>query len=735
MIRPQNAHLDTTSITAVSPLRPRAQQVSLRFPHHRARLTPVFMGLGTALCLSSSVYAAPANPIDALPEAPAVKGALGGPRVIRLAQNKDTPVPRNQDDHNAPAAAPQEKPRGLEVPVGPDTTPPADAPAAPPADPPSPPANGTTAPVPTAPVPDAPSTDLPPIIGNVSEAEGREISDVRVVGNRVIPAETILSQVRTQRGAAFSGRQADLDRSRVNQLGFFATVQMQVAPDVEQPNKIIVTFIVVENRVVNAIRFNNNTLVPTADLLPVLSSKIGVVLNFNTARQDASAIQKIYQDRGFAGLVTDSLLEDDGSLVFTIQEARVSRVELSGLTKTRPSLIRRQIRVKSGDLFDASKVRRDLNRITDLGFFDSAEPKVEDDPNLPGSVIVTYIFKERRTGQVSFGVGFDSRSRISGFATVQETNLGGRGRRALASLETGARRNYELSYGNPFVGEKNASYDISVYSRTIYRQPRLIRQLGGGTGTDTDTVSFEEQRTGGRINFTKPLDYERRQTWLFGYRNERAKLQQRDDDGDLSEPTTPDGQRLQSSGTISAFSAGFLRDVRDLRMDPSRGSRQQLIVEKGLNFLGGDTSFTKLDIDLRNYFPLIKGEKATDQPRLVFASRFVGGKSLKQLPAFEQYYIGGSDTVRGYDIDEQFGDNQFYGNLELRYRFQNKIQIVGFADAGTAFGGNFSSNDKSNTIFSFGAGVRLQTPIGPIRLDLARGDEGVKTHFAIGPTF
>jgi outer membrane protein insertion porin family len=709
------------------------------------------MALGTALCFSSSVNASPVNafpvnafpvnPVDSLPQAPAVKGALGGPRVtrlsqnvraaksrVRLAQNQDSPVPRNQDDHNAPAAAPQEKPRGLEVPVGPDTTPPNDAPGAPPADPPSPTTPGTTAPIPPTPEP-----DLPAVIGNVTEAEGREVSDVRVVGNRVIPAETVLAQVRTQRGAAFSARQAELDRGRVYQLGFFATVQSQVAPDVEQPDKVVVTFIVVENRVITAFRFTNATSIQPVDILPVLSSKIGVVLNRNTVNQDILAIQKLYSDRGYAVLVPGADIDDDGTLVFTLQEARVSRVELSGLKKTRSSLIRRQIRVKNGDIFDAGKLRRDLNRIFDLGFFEDATFKIDDDPNLPGSVIVTYLLKEKRTGQVSFGVGFDSRSKISGFATVQESNLGGRGRRVLASLETGSRRNYELSYGNPFIGDKNASYDISVYSRTIYREPRLVSQLGGST--NSNNVSFEEQRTGGRINFTKPLDYDRNRTYLFGYRNEKAKLQQRGDDGDLTDPVTNDGQPLQSSGKISAFSAGFLRDKRDLRSDPSRGSRQQIIVEKGLNFLGGDTSFTKFDLDLRNYVPLIKGEKASDQPKLVFASRFVGGKSLKQLPAFEQYYIGGSDTVRGYDIDEQFGDNQFYTNLELRYRFQNKIQIVGFADAGTAFGGNFSSNEKSNTIFSIGAGLRLQTPIGPIRLDLAKGDQGVKTHFAIGPTF
>ncbi|MBW3636684.1 MAG: BamA/TamA family outer membrane protein, partial [Armatimonadetes bacterium] len=404
-----------------------------------------------------------------------------------------------------------------------------------------------------------------------------------------------------------------------------------------------------------------------------------------------------------------------------------------GLTRTRPSLVRRQIRVKEGEIFNATRLRRDLNRLYDLGFFEDATFKVDDDPNLPGSLIVTYLLKEKRTGQLSFGVGFDSRSKLSGFATVQQSNLRGSGKRALASFETGSRRNFELSFGDPFVGRRNASYDISIYNRTLFREPSLVRQIGGGT-TDNSILAFQEERTGGRINFTNPLDDDRTRILLAGYRNERARLFQRDAEGNLNTPVTENGSPLQSSGTVSALSLGFLRDKRDSRLDPSRGGREEFIVEQGLK-LFGNTEFTKLSVDFRRYVPLLKGATPIAQPRLIFAGRAVIGRSINQLPAFEQYYIGGADTVRGYDTDEQFGDNQIYTNLELRYRLQNKVQLVGFVDAGTAFGGNFSSNANSDPLYSVGIGARLQTPIGLIRLDAGRGKEGIKTHFGIGSTF
>ena len=655
------------------------------------------------------------------------------PIVVSAESPKQAPMRIAQlapGDTRAPATPPETGPEGLEVPVGPEI-PNNGTPAAPPPD------TDTTAPPRVEPPTGTPAlgtpVEQPPIIGDVRASEGREISDVRVVGSRVVPADTILTQVKLQRGAAFSSRQAQLDIGRINQLGFFASTQVQVAPDLNDPNKIVVTYIVVENRVITGFRFINNTAVKAEDISAVLTSKVGTVLNRNAVATDAGEIQKLYKDKGFAAVILSGDINqlEDGTLVFDISEATVSKVNIIGLKKTKESLVRRQIRVKEGDTFDAAKLRQDLNRLYDTNFFDSVEPDPKDDPDTPGGIIVNFVFREKRTGQFQVGVGFDSRSKISGFLTLSESNLRGTGQRGFASVEVGSQRNFELGTGNPFIGDKNASYDVSIYRRAIFRQPTLLRNVGVDA---SDTFTYQEQRTGGRVNFTKPLDYDRRRTLIFGYRNERAELRQTDVDG-ISTPVTGAGADLASSGTISAVSIGFLRDSRDLRIDPSSGGRESLVLEQAFKLLGGNTNFTKLDLDLRRYVPIIKGETLGAPAKLVFAGRAVLGRSVNQLPAFEQYYIGGTETVRGYNVDQQFGDNQIYGNAELRYRFQQKITGVLFTDAGTAYGGNFSSGRNIDFISSIGVGVRLVTPIGPIRLDYGLGKDGGRTHFGIGSTF
>ena len=575
-------------------------------------------------------------------------------------------------------------------------------------------------------------TQSGPNAETIAAAEGREVAQVRIVGLRIIPEESVLLQAtNTRRGAAFSARQAELDRAKIAAMGFFASVQYQVTPNLEDATKVDVAFVVAENRAVTGFVIKGNNSLKADELLKVVQTKTGTVLNSNVLNEDVRRVQELYRQRGYAALITEVKQEEDGKISLIVEEARISKIALSGLKKTRESLLRKLIRSKTGDPFDQKRLQLDLNRLYDTGFFDDVTFKLDDDADKPGYLIVTIGMKEKRTGTFTLGVGFDSRSKLSGFVTLTENNFQGTGKRVSGSVEIGSVQTFDIGYGNPFIGDKNASYNASVYSRRIFREPRTVNLLDPTLPT---SAFFEEHRTGGRLDYTMPLDYDRTTSVIFGFRGEKARLFRTDVIN--GNPSPLDNF---PPGKVTAPSIGYISDKRDLRLDPSRGSRLQVVVEKAFKFLGGDTDFTKIDLDIRRYIPLMKGAKANEQPKLVLAGRLVIGKSFGQLPAFEQYFVGGSDTVRGYDTDEQFGDNQAYGNIELRYRLQRKFQIVGFIDAGKAEGGQFSSTNSpggGDILLGIGGGIRVQTPIGPIRLDLGKGrNGGIRTHFGIGSSF
>jgi outer membrane protein insertion porin family len=488
-------------------------------------------------------------------------------------------------DTNKPPAAPVENPPALTVPVTPEKNePPTPAPA--------PPENATpTPPTTVEPSPVTPST-MPVENGLAPEdAEGREIAAVRIVGNRVVSEDTILLSIAaTKPGAAFSQRQADLDKGRIRDLGYFAVVDYQVVPNLQDPKKVDVIFVVTENRVVTGFRFEGAKELKSADLQKVLVSKTGAVLSSKNVDEDVKKIQEAYRQQGFAALVSDVHQDADGTVVYVLQEGIVSRIEFEGLKKTKPSIVRSQILTKSGEPFNEQKLQRDLNRIYDTGFFEDVSYKIADDPQKPGALIVTIVLKEKRTGQVSFGVGFDSRSKISGFAGISESNFQGTGKNVSAQVELGAERSFNLGYGDRFVGKNNASYGISLYDQTTFREPRSVERLigGGSTGNNT-TFDYEERRQGTRLNYTHPLDFEHTKNILLGYRLEKVRLFLRDSDNN----TTPIDLPEDSSGRVGAISLGFLRDKRDLKLDPSRGGPEILTLENGASFIGGTTKITK----------------------------------------------------------------------------------------------------------------------------------------------
>jgi outer membrane protein insertion porin family len=158
----------------------------------------------------------------------------------------------------------------------------------------------------------------------------------------------------------------------------------------------------------------------------------------------------------------------------------------------------------------------------------------------------------------------------------------------------------------------------------------------------------------------------------------------------------------------------------------------------------GNVVFQKLQIDARRYISLRRGPRKSPKDRKpTLALRVVGGGIAGKTPFFEQFFVGGAETLRGYREDRFWGKNMFLTSAEYRAPLASSLTGVLFIDAGDAWGGpyqgvsfnGFSQHESLSPSVGFGLGLRVVTPIGPIRIDEGFGSEGARTHFSIGHQF
>jgi outer membrane protein insertion porin family len=195
---------------------------------------------------------------------------------------------------------------------------------------------------------------------------------------------------------------------------------------------------------------------------------------------------------------------------------------------------------------------------------------------------------------------------------------------------------------------------------------------------------------------------------------------------------------LHPGGRVNSLTLQYAWDTRFNIADPQKGSFRNVSVELAGGVLGGDNDFALYSLEQRQYFPMRGG-------RDVLAARVMLGTASGDVPLFESWSVGGSTTMRGYNQDRYRGENLVLGNLEYRYRLNETLGLVAFVDAGDAWGGEFrtivpgfvipADDQEINIHTSAGVGLRADTPLGPIRIDWASGEEGSEVHLGFGQVF
>lgn len=501
-----------------------------------------------------------------------------------------------------------------------------------------------------------------------------------------------------------------------------------------------ITFPVVEGEQfrVRNIQFSGNSLFSADQLKPTLKLKEGDVLKRNLLQDDVRAVTDQYGARGYLFTQVVPQLNPD-PLTHTVNvmlEVReqgpviVRRVNILGNDKTRDKVIRRELRVNEQEVIDTQSLRRSFQRLNNLNFFESVE--IVPQEVKPDLVDLQVRVKEKPTGTFSVGGGYSSVDRLVGLVEITQGNLFGRGQLLQGRLETGKRRTtYSLTFREPYLLDYPVAGTVDLFDQ------------------ERNFDSYKEDRRGGGLTFSKSFNEYVSASTGYVLENLRIFETTRDSSGNCIAALLICDQEKLGRTTTSSVSVSLARDTRDFFFDPSRGARNLISYEHAGTFLGGTNDYYKVVFDSSRYFPIWWSTVFSLHGRLGYAYPF----GDKKLPQGERFYVGGLNSVRGFEFGEAGpvdpktrdvigGNKQLILNVEYVFPILTEAKIKGvvFFDAGRGF--DNPDFIKFRLRYSAGFGIRLLLPIGPIRLEWGKnlnprpGERGgFLPEFSIGTLF
>jgi outer membrane protein insertion porin family len=480
------------------------------------------------------------------------------------------------------------------------------------------------------------------------------------------------------------------------------------------------------------IEFNGDLLFPTDELEGTLTLKEKDTFSISKRNADILALTEKYQDLGYANVnvIPNIEIQDDTRTVTTNYEfekgtlVRFGRITVKGNSKTRDKVIRRELKIKEGELYSGSGMRISRENVERLGFFEAeaTQFQTKSPPGRPDILDVEVSIKERPTGQFQLGAGYATTTKFFFTTQVAETNFLGKGQDLRFQAQVAAdrkNRSFSLSFTDPYAWDTNWSAGGDLYSNVF-----------------TVPGSYTEFRKGLGLRVGHPIgDYSR---IYLGYRLEQLTLK------DVEDPIVKSNQGREE-GTLSSVSVTLANDKRNNRMETTHGHYASISEEYA--GLGGNRTFTRTIGDLR-FYRKIWGE-------LTFRTKVEGGAIWDYkgdgVQSGELFRLGGPNNLRGYpsfsigpnrDVPGlgKFvagGLNQFFYMAELEYPISKDVGLkaVLFYDAGDAF-------DKFNRLAlkqNYGWGFRWFSPLGPLRFEwgypLKGKGNGSQFNFMIGPPF
>lgn len=566
------------------------------------------------------------------------------------------------------------------------------------------------------------------------------VSKVDVKGIEKISKEEVLKNVKVKEGDQFVPQEAIDGAQKIFQTGLFTSVEPSV--DREANNTVAITYIVEENPIVKDIEISGNTLFTEAQLEQALGIKEGEMLNGNLLNPDNNGIVKLYNKGGYTTARIETInVSKEGDIKIGLTEGMVDSVvfkkvnskrenerstEYKAKLRTKPYIFERSQSVKPGEILEAKNVEATIRDLYRTGIFTSIEPVVSGSETDPNARSIEFLVEERPTTTINGSISYGTSVGLVGGLKLADTNFLGRGQEASINIEASNK------------GDK--TLDINWFDPWLRNTERV--QAGGA-------IYWRESVD----DNAGPLDVEKVRKigtrWTLGKGlNDKiyVRLSARYD----HYKEILGSKQINDTYNLIALTPSLIYDSRDNSFAPTKGIYSTLTYEKG-DLIKDKRKYDQFEADLRAYHHTFFKDKN------VMAYRVVWGSTGSGTPDALRFSIGGAETLRGYEYGKFEGFNKFHATVENRTQINKTLQFVTFFDIGNAWqkstvvgGRKINTPDRHNASNfadlkkGVGVGIRLNTPIGPLRFDYGwpldpeeKGGQktGGKFYFSFGQTF
>lgn len=564
---------------------------------------------------------------------------------------------------------------------------------------------------------------------------GKTITKQVITGNTVISEAEIAAALKTKPGMELTEQGLNEDLSAIYDLGWFYDLRPEFK---EVPEGVQAIYHVMENPAFTKVKITGNTVVDDKKAAGFFDLEENKIINLKDVNTRVQRLEEEYRQNGYIlARVTDIHMDTDGTLNITVNEGIVEDFKVKGNVKTKDYVITREMKLKKGKPFNAKDARRSMQRVYNLGYFEDVNVKLNPGKE-PNSVEVEISVVEMNTGTFGIGAGYSNADGFIGMISIGDKNFRGTGDKVNIRWEFGGEdnKNYDFSYTKPWIDDKETTATINLYDITNEYADYNI---------DGDEIArYDKKRRGQELTFSRKTDNEYVSNYVTlknrddiykgmadGYENDKNQYYEDvfDKESGYYENWMPKDymeRRKENFGVTRSITVGRIFDSRDNIYDPHEGKRIAYSLEWA--GLGGDFDFTKFTADYRYYYRA-GGES-------VWALNLGAGYAEGDMPLSQRFSMGGSDTLRGYEDDQFRGNSMLKATLEYRFPIIKKVQGVLFTDNGYAWDKRHEDEFDLGLIKnSFGVGLRINSPLGPVKLDYGYGDDGGKFHFSFGGQF